>query len=205
MCYYLKRTKFLRIYIFMRALLHTYSETELTKLLCEGEDTLAKSVFAELYDRFERRIYAYCLRVTGCRDDAGDITQETFITFYRVARSKFIDQPSAYLLITARNKCLNFKRDRTSYEQLYEETVASESTKNSYEQKDLLDTISKALPLLDFEQREAFVLRYWNGLEYKEMAEICGENMNVMRTRVWRAKEKLKEILAPFIHEISNL
>lgn len=189
----------------MRALLHTYSETELTKLLCEGEDSLAKSVFAELYDRFERRIYAYCLRVTGCRDDAGDITQETFITFYRVARSKFIDQPSAYLLITARNKCLNFKRDRTSYEQLYEETVAGESNRNSYEQKDLLDTISKALPLLDFEQREAFVLRYWNGLEYKEMAEICGENMNVMRTRVWRAKEKLKEILAPFIHEITNM
>lgn len=189
----------------MRVLLHSYTDNELTKLLHEGEDNLAKSVFAELYDRHERRIYAYCLRVTGCRDDAGDITQETFITFYRVARNKNISQPSAYLLITARNKCLNFKRDRTTYEQLFEDTVASESSRSSYEQKDLLDTISKALPLLDFEQREAFVLRYWNGLEYKEMAEICGENMNVMRTRVWRAKEKLKEILAPFIHEISKL
>jgi RNA polymerase sigma-70 factor (ECF subfamily) len=189
----------------MRTVLYSYTESELTKLLFEGDEALAKNVFAELYDRFERRIYAYCLRVMGCREDAGDITHETFITFYHAARSKYIAQPSAYLLIIARNKCLNLKRDRTVYEILSDESIPSESLRNSYEQKDLLENISKALAHLDFEHREAFILRYWNSLDYKEMAVICGESPNVMRTRVWRAKVRLKEILVTFINEINRL
>ncbi|MBK9248102.1 MAG: sigma-70 family RNA polymerase sigma factor [Ignavibacteria bacterium] len=189
----------------MRKFLHSYSDSELTALLLEEDEVFAKNVFAELYGRFERRIYAYCLRVTGCRDDAGDITQDTFIKFYHVARKRHITHPSSYLLITARNKCLNFNRDRTSYEPLFEHTIIEESLHSTFEQRDLLAMISKALPLLDFDRLEAFVLRYWSGLDYKEMAEVCGESINVMRTRVWRAKERLKEILAPFIHEINNL
>ncbi len=205
-CHYLQYTRsFSHFLMFMRKFLHSYSDSELTALLLEDDEVFAKNVFAELYGRFERRIYAYCLRVTGCRDDAGDITQDTFIKFYRIARSRHIARPAAYLLMTARNKCLNFNRDRTSYEPLWEHTMTEESLQSNFEQKDLLAMISKALPLLDFDRREAFVLRYWSGLDYKEMAEVCGESINVMRTRVWRAKERLKEILAPFIHEINNL
>ena len=187
----------------MSRALDTYTDTELARLLHDAEH-VTRDVFSELYDRHEQRIYAYALRVTGSRDDASDILQDTFIKFYNALQHTIVENVGAYLVMTARNLCLNHKRSKRFYEPLSEELVG-ESLAQKFEQTELMGLIGKALQALELEQREAFVLRFYHGMEYEEMADVAGESVNAMRNRVWRAKEKLKQILAPFIHELNGL
>ncbi len=181
--------------------LTSYTDEELIVLM-KTDSTIVAEIFSELYDRHKNRIYAYTLRVTVSRDDARDILQETFIRFYQSLQTTFIANVGAYLLITARNLCLNQKRSQRNYEKLSEDIPAEEFLIR-FEHKDLITQLSKALACVDFDQREAFVLRYYHTLEYEEIAEITGQNINTIRNRVWRAKEKIKTLLAPIIKEIS--
>jgi RNA polymerase sigma-70 factor (ECF subfamily) len=73
-----------------------------------------------------------------------------------------------------------------------------------YEQQELLEIIARALELLDFEHREAFVLRQYHGMPYKDISELTGENISTIKNRVWRAKEKIKEILEPILEDLSK-
>ncbi len=181
----------------------TYSDVELSEFL-RREPELHAEIFQEVYDRYAQRVYSYSLRILAHREDAGDILQETFIRLYNVMCQTPVQNIGAYALRTARNLCLNHIRDRRKHDVLGED-IHGDSLVQAFEQKDLLSLISKALPRLDLELREAFVLRYYQNLEYTEMAEIMGESLNTVRNRVWRSKERLKVLLAPYIEELHTI
>jgi RNA polymerase sigma-70 factor (ECF subfamily) len=71
-----------------------------------------------------------------------------------------------------------------------------------YEQKELLDILGRALDLLPDDYREAFVLREYNGLSYNEIAETVGISLDIVKIRIFRAKKKLREILAPYLVDL---
>ena len=73
-----------------------------------------------------------------------------------------------------------------------------------YEHKELLQLISTSLDLLPDDYREAFVLREYNGLSYIEIAEIIGESIDVVKVRIFRAKKRLREILAPYLADLDR-
>lgn len=179
--------------------LHAYTDEELV-VLFTSDHSIAAHVFGEIYDRHRNRVYAYALRITANKDDARDILQETFIKLYQALQSTSIANIGAYTLVTARNLCLNNKRSRRNFEPLTEESATHEFSKQ-YENKDLVVQLSKALRFLDFDQREAFVLRYYHGLDYEAIAEITGQSINTVRNRVWRAKEKVRHLLAPIMND----
>jgi len=180
----------------------TYSDSELYALL-RGKKQDAEGAFAEIYGRYSQRVFAYCLRVTGSHDDSKDIFQETFLKFYSSAQSKgIIDNVGGYLLTIARNICLNYKRDEKISYQIQDYNVRSNDI--GYDQKELLQIVSRALEVLEFEQREAFVLRQYHGLSYTEIAQILGDSETAVRNRVWRAKEKIKNILQPILEDLSK-
>ena len=77
------------------------------------------------------------------------------------------------------------------------------SNDEKYEQKELLDLIAASLELLDFKHREAFVLRQYQGMTYNEISAITGDSVSAIKNRVWRAKEKIKEILSPYLEDLS--
>ncbi len=181
----------------------SYTDTELSELL-RAEASLHAEIFQEVYDRYSQRVFSYSLRILSHRDDAGDILQETFIRLYHVMCQTTVSNIGAYSLRTARNLCLNHIRDRRSHDVLRDD-IRTESMLQDFEQKDLLALIAKAITRLDLELREAFVLRYYQNLEYSEMSEITGESLNTMRNRVWRSKERLKVLLAPYINELNTL
>ncbi|HRE58669.1 MAG TPA: RNA polymerase sigma factor [Candidatus Kapabacteria bacterium] len=177
----------------------SYTDEELL-VLFTSDHSLASHVFGEIYDRHRNRVYAYALRITANKDDARDILQETFIKLYQALQSTTIANIGAYTLVTARNLCLNNKRTRKHFEPLTEQSAIQEFSQH-YENKDLVTQLSKALQFLDIDQREAFVLRYYHNLEYDTIAEITGQTINTVRNRVWRAKEKVKHLLAPIIND----
>jgi RNA polymerase sigma-70 factor (ECF subfamily) len=73
----------------------------------------------------------------------------------------------------------------------------------NYEQKELLDLITRSLDLLEDDYREAFVLREYSGLSYEEIAEVTGISLGNAKSRVFRAKQKIKSILNPYLKDIS--
>ncbi len=179
-----------------------YNDEELVAKLCEGKSK-AEKAFAEIYTRYSQRIYAYCLRMTGHEDDAQDIFHEAFVKFYDIAQTnkKFENVP-ALLITIARNMIINKKRHDKVSVNIEDYNIGSND--RGYDEKELLQLIARALELLDFDYREAFILRLYHGLTYNDISQITGETIGAVRNRAWRAKEKVKSILAPYLEDLSN-
>lgn len=188
----------------MLAALHAYSDTDLFTLMQSAEKHVRDAAFKEIYERHSQRIYAYCLHVIGSADEASDLFQESFIRFYNAAFSVTSNSnPAGFLLKIARNLCLNHKRNR-------KETIPFETEHGgifpaeSYDQKELLELVAGALKYLEFEYREAFVLRMMYDMNYEEVSEITGDSIHAVRNRVFRAKEKIRAILSPYVADLER-
>ncbi|HRK59713.1 MAG TPA: sigma factor-like helix-turn-helix DNA-binding protein, partial [Candidatus Kapabacteria bacterium] len=72
-----------------------------------------------------------------------------------------------------------------------------------YEQQELLNLLTRSLELLDEDHREAFVLREYSGMSHGEIAELTGTSIANAKSRVFRAKQKIKSILLPYLKEFS--
>lgn len=179
-----------------------YVDAELVAELVEGKEK-AEKAFAEIYTRYSQRVYAYCLRLTGHQEDAQDIFHETFVKFYDYAKKKkIVNNISSLLFTIARNIIINQKRDKKLNLNIDDFNIKSND--KGYDEKELLQLIAHAIELLDFEQREAFILRLYHGLSYPEISRITGESLPTIKNRTWRAKEKVKNILAPYLEDLSN-
>lgn len=157
--------------------------------------------FAEIYDRYSKSIFAYILKIVNNREQAEDLFQETFIRFCQNVKFNYKGGSLIGFLITiARNLCLNYKRDSKpviSLEEVTFGTPAADSDENS-EYKEI---VTAALDLLDIDLKELLVLRVYDGMRYEDIAEITGTTVGNARLKVFRAKEKLRSILAPYLKE----
>ncbi len=162
-------------------------------------------IFNEIYRRYGQRIKVYAVRVLGSEDDGSDVFQETFVRFYHVAlRERQIENIGGYLMRIARNNCLNHKRNTKSTVTIDDFEIAVPHVPH-YEREELLNLIALALEYLDFDYREAFVLRFYQDCSYEEIAQLTGASVTTVTNRIWRAKDKLKTILAPYLAEIAEL
>ena len=186
----------------MNSNIEQYSDERLFAML-RGPKANSEAAFGELYNRYSPRIKAYCLRVVGNMEQAEDLFQETFLRFYKSAQvdRKMTNVPG-FLLRIARNLCLNYKRDKRDTTTL--ENFHFSTKPHSHERAELLDLIATALELLEFEYREAFVLREYDGLSYKEISAIVGDSVSAVKTRVFRAKQKIRNILSPYLEDLAH-
>lgn len=168
-----------------------------------GTKEAAEAAFTELYARYGGRVFAYCLRFLGQRDEAQDVYQETFIRFYESAQqSREMTNVPGYLLKIARNLCLNCRRNKKHTVEF--EDYQSMVQPQTAEKTEFLELITTALDMLPDDYREAFVLREYEGLSYAEIAEIVGTSLSSVKVRIFRAKQKIRDILAPYIKEFSQ-
>lgn len=180
------------------------SDKELVRLL--GKDKRqSEAAFTEIYQRYSSMVNAYCLRVLGNEEQAEDIFQDTFINFYKNidTKAEYVNVPG-YLITIARNKCLNIKRNRKQTVQI-ENVEFTYTDSQNYEQKELLDLINTSLDLLSDDYRDAFVMREYSGMQYSEIANVLNISVNNAKSRVFRARKKIKEILMPYLKDISKL
>lgn len=180
-----------------------YTDAELIALF-GGNKEETSGAFKAIYDRYSPVVHAYCVKVLGYDDIAEDVFQDTFIKFYNNCTKETNHfNLQGYLLTIARNLCLNAKRDKKENISVdYLDIFYSEE--QTYEQQELLDLINRTLELLDDEHREAFVLREYSGLEYTQIAEVCKITVSNAKSRVFRAKQKIKSILQPYLKELNQ-
>jgi RNA polymerase sigma-70 factor, ECF subfamily len=177
-------------------------DAELFSRLSGSKET-AEAAFAELYARYGGRVFAYCLRFLGQRDEAQDVYQETFIRFYESAQQdREMTNVPGYLLKIARNLCLNCRRNKKQTVEF--DDYLSLVPPVAAEKNEFLHLITTALDMLPDDYREVFVLREYEGLSYAEIAEIVDASLSNVKVRIFRAKQKIRDILAPYISEYSE-
>ena len=168
------------------------------------EKPSSEKAFAELYARYSPRIFAYCRRILGDYDRAQDAFQETFVKFFNSAQQeREMSNVPAYLLRIARNLCLNMQRSNKGHISLEEYHMPS-SFDMSHEKIELLSLITQAMETLPLDYKEAFILREYEGLSYQEIADMTESSLSTVKIRIYRAKQKIREILAPYIADISK-
>ena len=179
---------------------NVYSDTELVDML-EDEKSIAEGAFQELYNRYSSMVHPYLMRVLNDSELTEDFFQETFIRFFQnVRKSGQKTNVPGFLITISRNLCLNHKRNKKSEISIDDIEIRIEKNQN-YENQELLELITYAMELLEFEYKEAFILREYDGLPYNEIAEITGTTITNAKSRVFRAKQKIKEILQPYLQE----
>ena len=159
--------------------------------------------FNLLISRWEKRVYNYLLRITANREDALDLTQDVFLKAYQNLRK--LDDPGRFapwLYRIAHNEAFSMFRKRRPESDVEElEPAASENRitvgGSSVFPIELSLAVSSALDRLSPDQREAVVLKIYQGFKFEEMAEILACPVSTIKSRLYAALELLKAELAP--------
>ena len=156
-----------------------------------------------LVSRWEKRVYHYLLRLTGNREDALDLTQDVFLKAYQNLRK--LDDPGRFapwLYRIAHNEAYSMFRKRRPEADVDE--IEPESTEtginvggSSVFPMELSLAVATALERLSPDQREAVVLKIYQGFKFEEMAEILACPVSTIKSRLYTALELLKTELAP--------
>lgn len=174
------------------------TDADLYGMLADGGDA-REEAFREIYARYSSRVWLYTLKVMGSKQAAEDAFQGTFLRLLNsVDPSRKMTNLPGYLLKIARNLCLNTKA-KMQPTSVPAEELEIPVEEHPVESRELERLISTALDLLPEEHREAFVLQVYDGLSYKEIAEVIDRPVSTVRNRVVRAKQKMREILAPYL------
>ena len=184
--------------------LSAMTDHELAKLYEEGND----SAFDILLDRHKDYIYSYILFLVKDSDEANDFFQETFsraITAIRSHRYQTNGKFSAWLTRIAHNLVIDKSRDSDSTKTVREnlvkpKTLNSLSLSESTHEDKIIDRqtrreIRHMLDYLPEPQREVILLRFYDDLSFKEIAEQTGVSINTALGRMRYALINLRKLI----------
>ena len=151
----------------------------------------------KMYDAYYMRVYSFTMTLCGDQNLAEDVTQETFSrAMSRSASFRNESDEVTWLCAIARNLFLDEKRRQTRTEQMPEEIPSKEKTPEQLTMdRDSSFRIHMALHALDEPYREAFELRVFGELSFREIGTIFGKTENWARVTYHRARIKLQERL----------
>ncbi len=157
--------------------------------------------FQEIYLHFSTFVFSISVRMMRNHTDAEEVTQEVFVQVYKSLK-KFRFQSSLKTWVyritvnTVINYCKKYNKERSRTEG-YDETmnvqgVAPEMEQKSYKEEQEFK-VKKILELLSSDQRAIVILREIEGMDYREIAETLDINLNTVRSRLKRAREKMMQ------------
>jgi RNA polymerase sigma factor (sigma-70 family) len=150
-----------------------------------------------LYERHAAKIQAYCHHQLGSREEAEDAVQTTFMNAFRaLGRGVVPEAETAWLFKIAENVCLSRRRSswrRGRIESPSDFDVIEEVVPGPSRQRDELIGIEDALASMPEQQRRAILLREWQGLSYREIAEELEISQSAVETLIFRARRSLAQ------------
>ena len=170
--------------------------------------------FDILVQKYREHIFSVIYNMTSNREDASDLTQETFIkAFQAIGRFKGKSSFFTWIYRIAINHTMTFlkKRNRRrfiSYEKIDEEVSRTEIfehlTAKSRSEKGVLvselqEKLNDALQKLSDKHRTVVILHEIQGLEHAEIAEITKVSIGTVRSRLHYAKQQLQSYLQGYI------
>jgi RNA polymerase sigma-70 factor (ECF subfamily) len=162
---------------------------DLTRLFLAARDGDRTALFHAVRES-QADVWRLAAHLVG-REDADDVTQDTFVRAWR-ALPAFRGDSSArtWLLAIARRACADAVRGRVRRRRLAERAAAALPGPSVSDPAGAHD-VHALIAGLDRDQRDAFVLTQVVGCSYTEAASICGVPVGTIRSRVARARERL--------------
>lgn len=157
--------------------------------------------FAQLYDKYKNRVFGFLVRMTGDREIAEDLLQETFFAALRNAEQ--FDRSRSFLswlFGIAHKRTIDYFRHAKVETDHKEDTGGSVGSKleppdQQLSNQSLRDLINEAVETLDPLQREVFLLRELGGVPFKEIAEIMDCPINTALGRMRLALKNIRKEL----------
>lgn len=150
-----------------------------------------------LVSRWEKRVFNYILRLVGDREDALDLAQEVFLKAYQhLSKLEDLSRFAPWLYRIAHNEAHSMLRKAKPEGELNYEPRSSQ-TNAQLLPIELSLAVEKALKQLNADQREAVVLKIYQGFKFEEMAEILSCPVSTVKSRLYTALDLLKDALAP--------
>lgn len=154
--------------------------------------------FAALVRRHQNDLHRYGVSLGLDGDTALDLLQETFIKAHsRLDQCRDGHRFRPWLFRIYRNAMLDWQRDVRRGVVSASDVAEPADPTDIGERQALCDAIGGALAALPAILREAFLLRHQLGHSYEEIAEIAGVTVSAAKMRVMRARDLLREALAP--------
>jgi RNA polymerase sigma-70 factor, ECF subfamily len=169
----------------------------------EDRDLIAKARRGDvegynlLVSRWEKRIFNYLLRLVRNREDAMDLSQDVFLKAYQNLPK--LDDPrkfSGWLFRIAHNEAFSLLRRRKPDGELDPDRGVAEAGGRLLPME-LSLAVESALKRLSDDQREAVLLKVYQGFKFDEMAEILGCPVSTVKSRLYTALDAMKATLEP--------
>ena len=180
--------------------------------LQQGQD----SALNQLIARWQRPLFAFAWRYVQNPTDAHDLVAETFVRLHQQrARLRPDTKLSAWLFTTLSNLCHNHYRWRRRHpsvsldapiddgEAPAHEAVASDAPlpNAAMEHDEAFAAVRAAVDRLPHDLKLTILLHHFERLSYREIGAITGCSERGVETRLYRARQRLREELAGFLHE----
>ncbi|MBR2379608.1 MAG: sigma-70 family RNA polymerase sigma factor [Paraprevotella sp.] len=180
-----------------------FTDEVLVKLYAEGNN----NAFNVLLERYQEKLFSYILFVVRNQDAADDIFQDTFMkAIVTIQQGRYVENGKfqAWLTRIAHNLIIDYFRqnknencvsnDDVEYD-LFNDMKLSEAnveTKMVHEQ--VLDDVKMLIEHLPQNQKEVVFMRYYQGLSFKEIAEVTGVSINTALGRMRYALLNLRRL-----------
>ena len=163
----------------------------------------------ERLERFETAVlphldaaYSLARWLTRSDDDAQDVVQESVLRAFRFFDDLRGNDCRPWLLTIVRNTCYSWLRRNRSHERLvaaddavYDVVDEAPSPEARLLREADATRLRQSIELLRAEYREVLILREYEGLSYKEIAEVTGISLGTVMSRLSRARQRLYETL----------
>ena len=156
-----------------------------------------EAAFEVVYDRYHRQLLSFCRHMLGSSAEAEAAVQQTFISAYGdLKRSEKPIALRAWLFTIARNRCLSILRARHETASLDDVEPETAGLAADVQRREDLRVMLGDIARLPEHQRAALVLAEMHGLSIAEIAAALEVPENTAKTRLFRAREKMREALS---------
>ena len=167
----------------------------LIKKIQAGDDSALEKLSRIWYPN----VYRYALRFTGKVEMAKEVAQLTFVSITK--NIKGLRDPSSFtpwVFRIAANQCRNLLRKQKFHEPLeviYSQKANDRRPDEILERSEAIDKVKKALLTIPEEQREVIIMKEYEGLKFREIAQILNTSENTVKSRMYYGLTALKKSL----------
>lgn len=174
----------------------------LIKRFNNGDET----AFRTLVSRHKEKVRNLIYLTLGNTDAIDDISQDVFVSVYRKLKTfRFESQFTTWLYRITVNKCRDHLR-KIKIRSIFSPFTNEEDTLIAPEQLpddfDIKIIVRQAIAKLPEKLKVPLILKDFDGLSYQEISETMGMEIGTIKSRIFRAREGLKKILAPYQKEL---
>ena len=172
------------------------SDRDLVLALSSGDDSTRNSAFNVLLDTLQQPIYFHLRRLLGNHEDAADASQTTFIKVHTSLHTfAFKSKLSSWIFTISTRQGLDLIRKRRVTEDDFESHLANLQSDPYFDGDEATARIHAAVLTLPDKQRVVFILKYFEGLDYKSISDATSTSVGALKASYYHAKQKIKPLL----------